>query len=111
MSENMSVNELMREKLQAVKSILIELNEQHRDTKGFDSHDFIRAFSRKFQSEYVLLLYRYYQNDPFLTVHAQIGRFLLDNQAELGISAQGKVSSPNIFGLNTENERWKLNDL
>jgi hypothetical protein len=95
----MSVNQFMSENRQAVQRIINGL------PRPFDSHAFIRVFSREFQSDYVRLLSQY-ATDPFEKVHGQIGRFLAENQSVLGITAQRKVLSINIFGENSENEQW-----
>jgi hypothetical protein len=95
----MSVNQFMLANLPAIQTIINVL------PRPFDTHTFIRVLSREFQTDYVRLLSQY-SNAPFQTVHGQIGRFLSDNQEELGIISQGKVFSTNIFGENSENEQW-----
>lgn len=95
----MSVKQFMSENGQAIQRIINGL------PRPFDSHDFIRAFSREFQVDYVRLLSQYTE-DPFIKVHGQIGRFLADNQNTLNILSQGKVYSKNIFGEESENEQW-----
>lgn len=99
----MTVNEFMWTKMSEIKEIINGLS------RPFDSHAFIREFSRKFQRDYVRLLSQY-EPEPFKTVHQQIARFLLENQEELGITGQGKISSPNIFGIETVNEQWQTCD-
>lgn len=74
--------------------------------RPFDSHTFIQNFSKEFQKEYVELL-TVYEEEPFIKVHSQIGKFLSENQEELSIKSNGKVLSANIFGEETENEQWK----
>jgi hypothetical protein len=95
----MSVNQFMSENGQAIQRIINGL------PRPFDSHAFIRAFSREFQVDYVRLLSQY-GAAPFQSVHGQIGHFLSDNQAALGITTQDKVVSTNIFGKESENEKW-----
>jgi hypothetical protein len=58
----------MSKKLIAIRAIINEMEET------FNSHDFIRRFSQKFQVEYAKLLAEY-EYEPFRKVHAQIGRF------------------------------------
>jgi len=95
----MLVKQFMLANLPAIQTIISVL------PRPFDTHTFIRALSREFQTDYVCLLSQY-SNDPFQTVNGQIGRFLSDKQEELSIVSQGKVLSANIFGENTENEQW-----
>ena len=71
----------------------------------FDSHEFIRHFARKFEIEYVEFLSSY-NHEPFRTVHAQIGKFLSEHQGFLKIKDDGITQSPNIFGANSQNEKW-----
>jgi hypothetical protein len=73
--------------------------------RPFDSHAFIKRFTRIFQVEYVELLSQYSQ-EPFEKVHNQIGRFLLEKRELLGIQPNGKVKGENIFGEENENEEW-----
>jgi hypothetical protein len=96
----MSVNQFMTGNLPAIRGIISQMN------RPFDSHDFIRRFAKMFEVDYVQLLTQY-QKKPFQKVHQQIGLFLADNQAALGIQQNGKISSPNIFGDNTQNEQWQ----
>ncbi len=93
------VNQFMKENIIAIQTIINKL------PRPFDSHEFIRAFSSEFQTEYVRFLSQY-DKEPFIKVNAQIALFLTNNQVPLNISAKGKISSPNIFGNNTENEQW-----
>lgn len=95
----MSVNSFMLANILAIQTIIGQLS------RPFDSHAFIQKFSRKFQTEYVDLLTEY-KDEPFIKVHGQIGKFLSKNQTALGIRQNGRVSSKNIFGENTENEEW-----
>jgi hypothetical protein len=96
----MSVNDFMNSQMTAIQGIIKGMPD-----KQFDSHAFIRKFAERFQPEYVSLLTQY-DTEPFETVHQQIGRFLVTHQAQLGITAQGKVCSANIFGNCSENELW-----
>jgi hypothetical protein len=76
----MPVNQFMTENRRAIQRIINGL-------RPFDSHAFIRAFSREFQVDYVRLLSQY-DEEPFIKVHGQIGHILADNQDEFGIVAQ-----------------------
>lgn len=96
----MSVQKFMSDKKMSIKLLIDRL------PKPFDSHSFIQKFSKEFQKEYVQLLTEY-EEEPFIKVHSQIGKFLSENQTELCIQSNGKVLSANIFGELTENEEWK----
>lgn len=74
-------------------------------SQTFDSHEFIRHFAKKFEIKYVEFLSSY-DDEPFRNVHAQIGKFLSENQAILKITDGGIIQSPNVFGINTSNEKW-----
>lgn len=74
--------------------------------RDFDSHEFIRSFSKRFELEYVKFL-NSYQTEPFRNVHAQIGKFLSENQEDLHIRSKGKTTSKNIFGIDNSNEKWE----
>lgn len=95
----MSVNQFMSANIVAIQSIISQM------PRPFDSHAFIQKLSREFEAQYVLLLTDY-EEEPFIKVHGQIGKFLSDNQERLGIRKNGKVLSQNIFGEQTENEQW-----
>lgn len=96
----MSVHQFMLNKITTVKEIINHL------PRPFDSHTFIQIFSKEFQKEYVQLLTAY-EEEPFIKVHSQIGKFLSENQEALSIKSNGKVLSANIFGEKTESEQWK----
>lgn len=74
-------------------------------SQTFDSHEFIRYFAKKFEIKYVEFL-SFYDNEPFRNVHAQIGKFLSENQAILKIKDGGIIHSQNVFGIDTPNEKW-----
>jgi hypothetical protein len=73
---------------------------------GFDSHEFIRKFAKKFELEYVEFLYNYRNKNPFRVVHAQIALNLLKNKKRLNIIDSGKTLSSDVFGIVVENEGW-----
>ncbi|MFA7450511.1 MAG: hypothetical protein WCY79_03015 [Bacteroidales bacterium] len=91
----------MREQLVAIREIINDMS----DT--FDSHDFIKKFSKRFELDYVDLLATANSIEPFQTVNKQIGRFLSDNQTMLRIECMGKINSENVFGNKTKCEKWK----
>lgn len=71
----------------------------------FDSHAFIFEFMRRFPSIYVQRLYNYVNSkDPIRIFHSKIGKFL-DQRSD--IIALGKVSSANVRGLPSANEKWR----
>ena len=76
----------------------------------FDSHDVIEAFIKKYEAEYVDLLYAQRQCDPyaiFRAVHAAIGRALAEHAKALGIRKTDRVFSENIKGYDSENQGWE----
>jgi hypothetical protein len=97
----MSINEFMKDRVDTIRNEIIG---DLPDTI-FDSHDFIKRFARKFETDYVQFL-GVYRQEPFKTVHGQIAKFLSENKEFLRIKDDGKVVSPNIFGDKSENENW-----
>ena len=95
-----SINSFMTDNLPKIKESII-----NQLPRPFDSHAFIKKFSKEFQVEYVQYLAQY-DKDPFENVHSQIGRFLSDKHIELGIKSIGRITSENIFGILSENENW-----
>ena len=74
---------------------------------GFDSHDFIEKYMILFERNYVSMLVEKIESDQiFRTVNASIGKFLADNQKELRIEKNGRESSKNVKGNDTENQSW-----
>ena len=74
----------------------------------FDSHDFINSYLTLFEREYVNMLMENIECDGiFRIVNSKIGRFLVDNQSELHIDKDIRVSSPNVRGHMTENQSWR----
>lgn len=98
---NNSMHQFMRSNIGGLKEIIESLSE-----KIFDTHDFIRNFAKKYESDYIDFLYNS-PNKTFHTVHSQIGRFLEGSQEELKIASIGRQRSLNVFGLKTENELWE----
>ena len=58
--------------------------------------------------EYIEFLCKY-SHEPFRNVHAQIGKFLSEHQVSLNIKDDGISQSRNIFGIESQNERWIKN--
>jgi hypothetical protein len=72
----------------------------------FDSHDFIFEMMRRFPREYTNSLYECRRSkDPIQTLHAKIGRKLL----EFGdlIRKAERSSSRNVRGLPSGNQHWE----
>lgn len=97
----MSLNNFMETNMVVIREEII----RNIPTDIFDSHEFIRNFSKRFEIKYVKFLSSY-QQEPFRNVHAQIGKFLSDHQSLLKIKDDGITQSPNVFGIVTQNERW-----
>jgi hypothetical protein len=82
------------------ETILDKLDDQ------FDSHDFIFEMMRRFPREYTKALYECRRSkDPIQTLHAQIGRKLLEFDGR--IKKTRRKSSRNVRGLPSENQYWK----
>lgn len=71
----------------------------------FDSHRFIKAFSKLYEREYIVMLKP--QRGGYRKLHSAIGRFLLLHQKELGICKIEIDSSENVKGYNSKNAVWK----
>ncbi|RJR31556.1 MAG: hypothetical protein C4574_01005 [Candidatus Latescibacterota bacterium] len=72
----------------------------------FDSHDFIFEMMRRFPREYTHSLYECRRSkDPIQTLHAKIGRKLLDFRHR--IRKMQRSSSRNVRGLPSENQHWQ----
>jgi len=96
----MTIQTFMAGKLEDIKIMIAkELPDK------FDSHDFIRCFSKKFELDYAQLL-RNYDVKPFRNLHAQIALSLVKYMEDLKIQKNGKVESQSIFGNEVENEEW-----
>jgi hypothetical protein len=77
--------------------------------KSFDSHKFIEQFSTDYEADYVAMLCEHKGSDNgiFKTVHARIAGFLSKNSTALNIRKDGRISSKNIKGYKSENQKWK----
>jgi len=74
----------------------------------FDSHDFIFEIMRKFPREYTNALYECRRSkDPIQTLHAKIGRKLLEFRPH--IRKTKRKSSRNVRGLPSANQYWEKN--
>jgi len=72
----------------------------------FDSHDFIFEMMRRFPREYTFLLYECRRSkDPIQTLHAKIGRKLLEFSDV--IRKAERTSSRNVRGLPSGNHHWE----
>ena len=72
----------------------------------FDSHDFIFEMMRRYPREYTSALYRCRRSkDPIQTLHARIGRKLLEFDGK--IKKVKRKSSRNVRGLPSGNQYWE----
>jgi hypothetical protein len=72
----------------------------------FDFHDFIFEMMRRFPREYTYSLFECRRSkDPIQTLHAKIGRKLLEFSDR--IRKVRRKSSRNVRGLPSENQRWE----
>jgi hypothetical protein len=74
---------------------------------SFDTHDFIQQLLKDYELEYVNYLHSY--NDKagiFRTFHAQIGRYLSNNEIQLSIIKGVREFSENIKDYESENQKW-----
>lgn len=97
----MSIKDFMQKNIGVIKDEIIP----DIPKTEFDSHEFIRNFSHKFEKDYVNYLNEH-EVEPFRIVHSQIARFLSENQVLLKIKDNGKTISSNIFGIDSKNEKW-----
>lgn len=102
---SMTVNQFMNSNMLSIASIISQIKLK---SSTFDTHEFIKHFSKSFEIDYINLLSNCGSQSPFQTIHQQIGRFLADNQAALGIVDNGTTCSANIFGLVNQNEDWTI---
>ena len=73
----------------------------------FDSHDFIFEMMRRFPREYTFSLYQCRRSkDPIQTLHAKIGRKLLDFDGRIRKVAKKKASR-GVRGLPSQNQHWE----
>ena len=73
----------------------------------FDSHDFIFEMMRRFPRAYTSSLYECRRSkDPIQTLHAKIGRKLLEF-GDLIRKVERRTSSRNARGLPSGNQHWE----
>jgi hypothetical protein len=90
--------ELLRDEV--FESIIAHLED------SFDSHDFIFEMMRRHPREYTSSLYACRRSkDPIQTLHAKIGRKLLEF-SDL-IRKVERKSSRNVRGLPSDNQHWQ----
>jgi hypothetical protein len=66
---------------------------------AFSSHDFIKKFTERFESQYINMLAKYKNSGKaFQTVHSLIGQFLSSKSDILRITKTEKRESENIKG-------------
>lgn len=95
-----TINNFMAQNFSDLEAIVFGLNQE------FNSHDFIKKFAKKFESNYVEFLYNY-KASHFQTVHSQIALFLSNNADELKIRKTRIVKSETIFGEFDEIQGWE----
>ena len=68
--------------------------EEKKAEREFSSHTFIEKYAYHHEKAYIDMLHAHKNNSAFQTVHREIGRFLSENQEDLGIekSARKKTS-------------------
>ncbi|UCF06444.1 MAG: hypothetical protein JSV33_05285 [bacterium] len=78
--------------------------------KRFDSHDFIFEMMRRFPRHYTHTLYECRRaKDPIQTLHAKIGRKLLEYGGRLRKTR--RKSSRNVRGLPSANQFWEKTEV
>lgn len=98
----MTINDFLEQNFDLlINDLIVKLESE------FSSHDFIKVFAKKFESEYIEFLNIYKGNDAFRTVHSQIAKYLSENEIKLNIGKTHKLRSENIFGEMDEVQGWK----
>ena len=94
---------------------VIKILKKNQKLVTFTSHDFIGAYSKKFESDYINMLAEYKKKQTSKDtsknigkLHRQIGSFLKRNEKELGIISDGKVADMNVHHLETPSEKWNI---
>lgn len=103
----------MNMKIEQAQKVIEILKKEN--PKTFSSHEFIGAYSKMFESDYINMLAEYKNKQTFKEtsknfgkLHSQIGIFLKRNENELGIISVGKVTDMNVHHLETPSEKWKF---
>ncbi|MFN3968213.1 hypothetical protein [Flavobacterium sp.] len=99
----MSIIEFMNLKIDKIRGIIRTI-----ENDPFDSQEFIRCFTKEFELEYIVFLGKY-DKEQYRKVHAQIALFLSLNKDLLNIKHVGVNQNPNVFGIESTNERWVKN--
>lgn len=102
--DNIKVNDIIILDIKMAQDIIGELKQQ---TDEFSSHQFIEKFAFYHESAYIDLLHLHKDNHAFQYTHAQIARFLSENQSALGITKTTRDDSINVFGHKTEVQFWR----
>jgi len=78
--------------------------------KEFTSHQFIKAYIRANEAEYISELKP--KKGGFRELNSKIGRILEDNQDSLEIQkGNGKVKDENVKGYISDNAKWTRTDI
>lgn len=86
------------------KSIIRKLKRRNE----FSSHDFIKEFSRCYESQYLRMLLKYIdKGNSFQSVHGQIAKYLSNNSKFFNIEKSKKEKSENVHGTETNVQWWK----
>lgn len=92
-----------------LKFLIMEINDFKKVINGlpneFDSHEFIKNYIKCYEPEYVKMLSPEF--GTFKRAHAQIGKFLSDEQKTLGIKKNGTILSEDIKGDPDQIASWK----
>lgn len=92
--KKMDVNEFLKAHHQEINEIIDNLNPVE-----FSSHDFIERFARRFEREYIEMLYHYRDSgNAFKTVHSLIARYLSLHPSHFPIAKTIKKDSEHVFG-------------
>lgn len=70
----------------------------------FNSHDFLKKFNLKFESDYIEMLNKY---GSFQNVNRMIALFLSENKELFHIDKTFRDKSENVHGNNTLVQHWK----
>lgn len=80
--------------------------EEKKAEREFSSHTFIEKYAYHHEKAYIDMLHAHKNNSAFQTVHREIGRFLSENQEDLGIEKSARKKNLNVFGHETEVQHW-----
>ena len=95
----MTIENFIGQNIDDVKSVIVKQLDN-----GFDSHQFIKCFSKKFESEYINFLASY---ESHRTVNSHIALGLAKHAEKLGIKkGSDDVTSESVFGNDVSNKKW-----